>query len=308
MGAKDGNIPVKFVSEESIPEAFEKAMEAVWTEGISMPTEYDIKEETPGGRQDPPSKDATVMIEVKNPFKEPRIPKAFSDSLENLGKYIHEVVSGIRDYRIKPREEKADESSTHWTYTYHQRLENYGTSEGEINQIDYLVDKLSETPHTRRAQAIIWDPEFDCCTSHPACLQRVHCRMVKNSEGIYVLNMNTHWRSRDLFKAWVENVIALTELQSRIAARISERIKQKVLVGRYVDITDSLHIYGSYFDKVEGYFSNLGSRPKEDRAWTTDFAKPFFKEGLEELLKEEGSFMTEEKKTLLKQEIKLLDP
>jgi thymidylate synthase len=54
--------------------------------------------------------------------------------------------------------------------------------------------------------------------------------------------MNTHWRSRDLFKAWFENVIALTTLMRKIAAAISERASRPVAVGRYVDISDSLHL------------------------------------------------------------------
>ena len=40
--------------------------------------------------------------------------------------------------------------------------------------------------------------------------------------GDLVFNMNTHWRSRDLYKAWFENVIALTTLMRKIAERISD--------------------------------------------------------------------------------------
>jgi hypothetical protein len=96
--------------------------------------------------------------------------------------------------------------------------------------------------------------------------------------------MNTHWRSRDLFKAWFENVIALTTLMRKIADRISEEMSREVRLGRYVDISDSLHIYGSYFRDIEGdpergimsFFDQLKSRSFEERTWTSEFVRPHF--------------------------------
>jgi hypothetical protein len=96
--------------------------------------------------------------------------------------------------------------------------------------------------------------------------------------------MNTHWRSRDLFKAWFENVIALTTLMRKIAERISEEMSREVRLGRYVDVSDSLHIYGSYFRDIEGdpergimsFFDQLKSRSFEERTWTSEFVRPHF--------------------------------
>lgn len=96
--------------------------------------------------------------------------------------------------------------------------------------------------------------------------------------------MNTHWRSRDLFKAWFENVIALTTLMRKMAESLSQNMGKPVSVGRYVDISDSLHIYGSYFREIKGdpdkgiqsFFQKLESRPFEDRTWNSDYIKPFF--------------------------------
>jgi thymidylate synthase len=96
--------------------------------------------------------------------------------------------------------------------------------------------------------------------------------------------MNTHWRSRDLFKAWFENVIAITTLMRKIAERIAEKIQKPVRVGRYVDISDSLHIYGSYFREIQGdpdkgiksFFEHLESRSFQDRTWDSAFIRPYF--------------------------------
>jgi thymidylate synthase len=113
-------------------------------------------------------------------------------------------------------------------------------------------------------------PTADPKTDDPPCLQRIWCRLVSDDCGGWILNMNTHWRSRDLYKAWFMNVYALTDLQKRIADRISARIDQAVSVGRYVDISDSLHIYGSYFKDAEKEVAKMRSIPYESRTWESN--------------------------------------
>ena len=275
-----GNIPVLSVSGETIPRAYEKAIKEVWEKGASVRTEYDHPD-------DPPSRDATVIITVENPFGQPRFHRSFADGLGGLSEYVMEVVHGAHDYWIKPREEilKGVESTdTRWTYTYHRRLFEYEMEDRVIDQVDYMIKKLSQAGFSRRAQGITWNPVLDPPTDHPPCLQRVWGRLLEDDAGELVFNMNTHWRSRDLYKAWFENVIALTALMRKIADRISEETSRQVRVGRYVDISDSLHIYGSYFREIEGdadkgiksFFERLESRSFEERTWTSDFVRPHF--------------------------------
>jgi thymidylate synthase len=275
-----GNIPVLKVSGETIPEAYERAIKMVWEEGVSVRTEYDHPD-------DPPSRDATVIITVEKPFGQPRFHRSFADGLGGLSEYVMEVVHGAHDYWVKPREEilKGVESTdTRWTYTYHGRLFEYQIEDEIIDQVDYLVNKLSSTGYSRRAQAITWNPKLDPPTDDPPCLQRIWGRLIEDDDGELVFNMNTHWRSRDLFKAWFENVIALTTLMRKISERISEASSRPVRLGRYVDISDSLHIYGSYFRELEGdpergiksFFDKLESRSFEDRTWSSEFVRPHF--------------------------------
>ena len=277
---KSGNIPVLNVEEDTIPRAYEKAIEAVWEKGVSIRTEYDRPE-------DPPSRDATVIIVVRHPFGQPRFHRSFADGLGGLAEYVMEVVHGAHDYWVKPVEEimKGKESKdTRWTYTYHERLFEYRIEDKVVNQIGYLIDKLSSTGYSRRAQAITWNPKLDPPTDDPPCLQRIWGRLCEDGKGGYIYNMNTHWRSRDLFKAWFENVIALTTLMRNIAEAISQKTGKEVRVGRYVDISDSLHIYGSYFREIEGnpekgiksFFEKLKSRSFKERTWDSDFIKPHF--------------------------------
>lgn len=258
------NIPVIAITADCLPEAWEKAVLAVWNNGFEIKTQYDKA-------KDLPSKDATVVITITNPLGEPRIHKNFPGGPAELEVYRQEVVSGIHDHWIDPAAGK-------WTYTYHERLFAYCPMEDirdagsakpfrKVDQIQYIVDTLARTGHSRRAQAITWMPTADPKTDDPPCLQRIWCRLVANEAGELSLNMNTHWRSRDLYKAWFMNVYAFTDLQRIITEQISQKINQPVTPGRYVDISDSLHIYGSYFDEVAGEVEKMRQSPFTERSW-----------------------------------------
>jgi hypothetical protein len=70
----------------------------------------------------------------------------------------------------------------------------------------------------------------------------------------------------------------------KITEALSEKTGKKVRLGRYVDVSDSLHIYGSYFREIEGdpekgiksFFETLESRSFEERTWDSKFIKPHF--------------------------------
>jgi len=277
---QSGNIPVILVTADYIPEAWEKAVRAVCDRGFEIRTEYDSAD-------DPPSLDATVMVEVKQPFGEPRVHKNFPGGPADLEVYRQEVVEGIHDNWIDPEAGK-------WTYTYHERLFNYSVTEdlksggksrpfAPVDQVGEIVDKLSQVPYSRRAQAITWIPTADPDTDDPPCLQRLWARLVKVEDG-FALNLNSHWRSRDLYKAWFMNVFALTDLQRVIAERIAQRLGQPVRPGRYVDVVDSLHIYGSYRDsKFEDELTKMRTTDWRDRAWDSSILAPIFDEARRKL-------------------------
>ena len=246
------NIPVLVVQGEGVAEVWEKSLLLLWEKGIEVKTEYDQKGE-------PLSKDCSMTMVIRDPFSEPRIHLGFCGGMEDLEKYRQEVVEGIHDAWIKPEEGK-------WTYTYHQRLFSYlvtddlkkreGLPFKSINQVDYLIDKLSKTPYSRRAQAITWIPLADPETDDPPCLQRIWCRLLPQNNS-FSLQMHTHWRSRDAYRAAFMNIFALTELQKVIAEKIKKRIEKEVKVGQYVDISDSYHIYGVSFLDFTNRFLKL---------------------------------------------------
>lgn len=262
-------IPVILVEKDTLPQAWEEAVIRTWQEGLRLKTEYDKP-------RDPPSRDATMTIVVNFPFREPRIHRAFPGGLDDLEVYRQEVVDGVHDHWISPEEGK-------WTYTYHQRLFSYGSNPGDtIDQMCYIVDKLSKSGYSRRAQAITWNPKLDIPTDDPPCLQRVWFRISSEDER-FLLNMNTHWRSRDAFKAAFMNMFALTDLQRSIALKLSEKTGRDIEPGRYTDITDSFHIYGSYYDDFKGFLELVEKRRFSQRVWDSSFAEPFFEEARKRL-------------------------
>lgn len=257
----EGQIPLFSVRAKTLPLAWEKAVLLCWDKGASVRTEYD----RPGASL---SRDCTMAITVTTPLAEPRIHRAFPGSLEDLEIYRLEVVKGIHDHWISPQEGK-------WTYTYHQRLFRHDAGGQTIDQIAYMVEKLSQAPFSRRAQAITWNPKIDPPTDDPPCLQRIWCRLISSPSGL-VLNMNAHWRSRDAYKAAFMNMFVLTDLQRHLAGEISARLGQKIRVGRYLDISDSFHIYGSYAHEFQHFRRTTEDRSFSDRVWSSSFAEPFF--------------------------------
>lgn len=243
---KNSEMPIINVSSNNVPGAWELAMISIWEYGASVPTHYD----KPG---DLPSKEASVVINVSNPFNEPRIHRNFPGGPAELEVYRQEVVDGIHDHWIDPMAGK-------WTYTYHERLFNYNPSKNlksedrglllpkGVNQIELIVNDLERDITSKGAQATTWMPSADPgLESNRPCLQRLWFRVLEDEKGEYALNLNSHWRSRDAYKAWLMNVHGITSLQQKVAEDLSNRIGKEIKVGSYTDISDSLHIYGAYF-------------------------------------------------------------
>jgi len=258
---RSGEIPSLVVCGENLPGAWESSVLVTLKHGVGIPTEYDQE-------IDPESKDATAMIIVTNPSAEPRIHRALPCGLDELYIYTQEVVKGVHDHWVG---EKG------WSYSYHDRLKNWPGNDNwidlpHVDQIDTLTKKLAVAPHSRRAQAITWYPPADSVHHEPPCLQRIWCRVVKSDQSLYLLEMNTHWRSRDAFKAAFMNMFALTTLQASIARKISNLSGKRVEAGRYVDISDSYHLYGSYLRKgeLDHFLELLEKRGFEKRTWATN--------------------------------------
>ena len=236
------------VHARTLAEAWERSVVAVWQNGDAFRTEYDKPD-------DPPSRDAVARIVVEEPMAEPRIHRAMPCGLPDLEIYRQEVLFGVHDNWICPEEGR-------WEYTYHERLFAYCVpGVGVINQIEGVIAKLAEAPHTRRAQAVTWQAWQDVGISDPACLQRLWFRVFDDRQ----LDMHASMRSNDAFKAAFMNMYAFTDLQRWVAERLSERLGREIAVGRYIHHADSYHIYGSYFGEFEGFLKLIAAKTLEQR-------------------------------------------
>ena len=283
----NGNVPVLFVKGKTLAETYHKVLLEVWEKGFDVPTSFDL----PG---EPKSKDATVFVEVEEPFAEPRHSKFYIGFPPSLEHYRLEVTHGVHNHWVQ-------RYGTEWNYTYHERLREYDNGNGEkVDQLENMVNiiankvkearKKGEKPDitNRRFQIITWIPNVDPFIIDPPCLQRMHFRLAPEDkdEKSYKLNLNTDWRSRDLFKAWFMNVYAMTELQRIVAKDLSEKTGLDIKVGRYTDKSDSLHLYGKYFqDKNPTSFYTFLHRtqdlkqPLEELVYDNDFVQDMLLEG-----------------------------
>ncbi len=243
-------IPVLYVESDCIARGWEQSLIELSRNGCSIRTEYDRAD-------DPASKDATMILTITDPLKEPMIHKDFPGGPLELQEYVMEVNEGIKDHLIR---DPNDPEDTRWEYTYHRRLFSYDAPGARpIDQIETMCRKLGEVPHTRRAQAVTWKAWEDNDCFDPPCLQSLWCRITEE-DGRRLLSMNARFRSNDAYKAAFMNIFALVQLQRSMAEKVSRLSGKLTEVGRYCHMADSYHIYGSNFREFEGRF--LGALEK----------------------------------------------
>ena len=96
-----GQVPLLLARAGNLPQAWERAMLMLWERGIDVRTEYD-RRDAKGGYLHPASRDCTMVVEVADPFAEPRIHRNFPGGPEELEVYRQEVVDGIHDHWVDP--------------------------------------------------------------------------------------------------------------------------------------------------------------------------------------------------------------
>jgi len=261
------------VVRRTLPEVWEDVTMALLAVGSEIHTHYDPRGS--GGEYESfPSLEATVMMQIEEPFGEPRFHKHYLGGWMGFGDYKAEI-EGVKDsWMISPamvaeamRQGRFDEikGDERWNYTYSQRLRAYPYFDFNgvlrtVNQLAQVVRNLKREPTSRSAQCITWDPRWDhndgqmgqCVwdSYHSPCLQRFWFRLYpRENGGGYVLNVNGHWRSRDHLKAVPSNIYGVTEgIHEEVRRNLEKELGVPVDRGSYTDISDSLHLYGHYFD------------------------------------------------------------
>ena len=123
-------------------------------------------------------------------------------------------------------------------YTYGERLNAWG--EEGINQIDYVISKLRESPNSRRAVATTWDPRKDTKVDEVPCLN--HFVFMVREE---FLDISVMIRSNDMYGAWPANVYALGELLSHVSYKVNRK------PGTVTTLSVNAHIYKNDWSKAK---------------------------------------------------------
>jgi thymidylate synthase len=263
------NIPVLYVQERTLAEAYEKALLLLHERGTRFKTQYD----KPG---DPESLDATMDLTILEPWTDPMIHKAFPGGIEDLREYVYELM-GAKDHWVKNMNDPAD---TRWEYTYHGRLARYGQwrekRDGEsrevgpidVNQVEYVINKLVQQPFTRQAQMITWMPNLDTDCYDPPCLQSLWYRILEE-DGVWWLNCNVRFRSNDAWGANFMNMFGFVQFNRHVIAdAIAEKAGRKVELGRLNWHADSWHIYGKDIASASAMlFDRVKEMSFEDRVY-----------------------------------------
>ncbi len=153
---------VFFISKNNVRDAWLSALGQILYNGDDIKTEYDKPE-------DPPSKDASVLIEIKDPFSSPitrkdktlKIKSKFGNSYEIYGSiadtyligsiqsgYIEEILDGINDHYLF-------ESGASFPYSYHDRIFNYTPYALEDTIHTYYDVDFVESEFVKKHQKLI---------------------------------------------------------------------------------------------------------------------------------------------------------
>ncbi|MEI6647915.1 MAG: thymidylate synthase [bacterium] len=265
------NIPVLTIQGRSLAETFEKALLALYVEGTRVRTQYDKV-------GDPLSVDATMNMTILDPMCDPMIHKAFPGGIADLREYVFEL-EGRKDSWVKAINDPDD---TRWEYTYHGRLQKYGqwkekkadgtsdfTGPFNIDQVEYVIDKLCKQPFTRQAQMITWMPSLDLTCYDPPCLQSIWYRILEDIHGVQWLNCNVRFRSNDAWGANFMNMFGFTMFNRTIIAdEIQRRTGKTVMLGRMNWQADSFHIYGKDIEQAEQrLFNRIATSTFQERVY-----------------------------------------
>jgi thymidylate synthase len=164
-----------------------------------------------------------TALQVDTPLAEPLVSASSRFQQKFVEQYAKDLLNG---------------SHASFEYDYHGRLFDWGerlVAEGgpvHVDQIAYIVDKIRQSPSTRRAIAITWNPVIDEKLDDCPCLQLVQCVLRDGRLGMRVI-----FRSNDMLTAAGANMYALVQLQKSVAEKLN------VPCGTYTHISLIPHIY-----------------------------------------------------------------
>ncbi|WP_423792228.1 thymidylate synthase [Methanocaldococcus indicus] len=200
-----------YIKKPSVYSVFDELIYKILNEGDDVETEFG----------EPTKEIRNTIIEITNPNLK-KVPEKYPLGKKAVDDYINHLLYG---------------SKNEFSYDYHQRLFKYPYKDEEINQIEYIINKLNQQKNSRRALAITWNPKIDIEVSKDErgsvpCLQYIQF-LIRNNN----LYMTVLFRSNDAFLAFPANALGLIELGHLVAKKTNTKFKS------YLHHAVSMHIY-----------------------------------------------------------------
>lgn len=184
-----------------------------------------------------------VYIKLTNPLSRISLSHTRGLPISPLGELLW-YLSGSNQlkfikYYLKTYGKYSDDSHTLYG-AYGKRLFN---KDGEINQVELVINKLKENPSTRQAVMQIYDArDLSVNSKDIPCTCTLQFVIRENR-----LHLFTTMRSNDAFVGFVHDVFAFTMIQEIIARILN------VELGYYNHFVSSMHLYDNNNCKIEEY-------------------------------------------------------
>lgn len=274
--------PILSVSGESLPEAWENACIELADKGMV----YSRRDPEDNG----PQLESYMTTEVRNPDADPFSHlKGGTNALDApLLDYYLEIMGSkntwVRDFN--------NPEDTRWDYMYHERLSEYPDQKNpdrKIDQVKFAIDRLIESPCSRRTNIITWYPERDMLATHTPCLQRIWFQIIApQGEEDWALDMHYNFRSRNVMDASFGNMHGLYMLGCHVRDRV-EKATGKSLAMRMIDNIDSFHVNSHSYKRFKIIARGIKKarergEPLTERAWPRSMVVDGLKVAREEVI------------------------
>jgi len=191
-----------FINAESINSAWTRILDVIWQAPEFQSERGKTKEIF------------NLLVRVNNPLEE-MVCKGFPMGKNELEDYSKQLL---------------DADKKGFEYTYGERLRVWGKE--NIDQVNFIIEKLKKNPNSRRAIATTWIPSVDEKNDEVPCLIMTDFKIREKR-----LCMTAVFRSNDMFGAWPANAYGLTRLCEFVAKKVG------VDVGAITTLSVSAHIY-----------------------------------------------------------------
>lgn len=202
----------RIIKARTISDAWYRGLNVIWNHGSV------IKDE----RGSQIRELMNLMVVIEDPYSN-EIPEDSAWNHERLEEYAKQLITG--------------ENVQDFEYTYGQRLRNW---DGKVDQIEYVIEKLTNNKTTRRATAVTWVPTIDTEVDEVPCMI-IDDFKIRDEK----VHLTTLFRSHDFAGAYPANLYGLSKLLEYVADKVG------LAPGTITTVSVSAHIYDHDWDKIE---------------------------------------------------------